>query len=178
MVAMGCDTSNKSQGNKPINEISISTKDVANTFEMIKKLEGEWEGEYEWTGAITGRGSLRAKYQLNGRESAVIENLISKDGTISMTSVYHLDGPSSLKMSHFCTYNQPRLKATSFGIDNRNVTFGVVDVTNLKSENSGHVYGIRLDFLSPDRLNITFNYKQGDDKKSVELAQLTRIQND
>ncbi|MEO1050823.1 MAG: hypothetical protein AAFX87_09355 [Bacteroidota bacterium] len=150
----------------------LNEQGLSGTYNQIKSLEGEWEGYFEWTGAMKGTGYVKARYTLNGQESAVIENLLDEKGNITMTSVYHMDGLSSLRMTHFCMHNQPRLKATSF--TNNAVEFDFVDITNKESER-GHVYGAGLNFLSNDSLHIVFKYRKGDEL-SEELVALKRTE--
>ena len=82
----------------------------ARALDQLKTLAGNWEGTFEWTGARTANGTMKAAYYTTGNGSAVVENLIMENATV-MTSVYHLD-VADLRMTHFCgAQNQPRLKA-------------------------------------------------------------------
>ena len=154
---------------------SIGEKAVDDAFAMIKNLEGEWQGSFKWNGAMQGSGNLKATYYPVGRK-AIAENLINEEGEVTMSSIYHLDGPHSLRMTHFCMMNQPRLKATSFEVKDRRIAFDFLDITNLPHENSGHVYAVQLNLIEPDSLHITFKYKEGDDKLSEELARFKRVE--
>ena len=146
--------------------------EIQAAYDRILDLKGEWEGSFEWTGAITGIGYLKAIYSINGSNSAMIENLVDEKGNITMTTIYHLDGPSSLRATHFCMYNQPRFRATEVGT--RAIKFDIIDITNLPEKNPGHVYGLALDFLSQDSLHITFDYRKGN-ILSKELVHLGRV---
>src|SRR3954469_7134333 len=96
-------------------------------FEQLKKLVGDWQGTYEWTGARTGGGSLDVAYSLTGNGSALVEDLV-QEGVRTMTSLYHLDGPD-LRMTHYCgAQNQPRLKAERLDVARGEIDFGFVDV--------------------------------------------------
>lgn len=144
---------------------------AVDAFERLKGLVGEWEGSFEWSGARSGGGEIRATYSLSGYGSTVIENLF--DGTeISMTSVYHLDG-EELRMTHFCAAaNQPRLRASSTQGDI--LRFEFVDITNLADPADGHVHGFELHFKGPDHLNLRFTFLQ-EGKESYENVELTRM---
>ena len=69
-------------------------------YQRLKTLVGEWRGSVEWTGARTGSGVMSARYYLTGNGTAIVENL-ETDGTVAMTSVYHLDG-GELRLTHYC----------------------------------------------------------------------------
>ena len=82
----------------------------ARALNQLKTLAGNWEGTFEWTGARSANGAMKATYYTTGNGSAVVENLIMENAPV-MTSVYHLDG-ADLRITHFCAaQNQPRLKA-------------------------------------------------------------------
>jgi len=141
-------------------------------FDKLRNLAGDWEGSFTWSGGRTDSGKMEAQYYATGNGSAVVENLIS-NGNPVMTSVYHLDG-SDLRMTHFCAaQNQPRLKATMIDLDRGQLTFDFVDITNLRSPTTGHVEGLEIRFLQPDRVNLHFRFK-GNSKESNELIDLTR----
>ena len=145
------------------------------SFEKLKELVGEWEGHYEWTGARSAKGTIRASYRLTGHGSAVVEDLIDVDsGVVSMTSIYHMDG-DHLRMTHYCAAdNQPRLIATSLDDAGTRMHFDLVDVTNLKDPGPGHVSEVDLDLGTPARLEIRFKFLHGG-KESVEIVQLKRV---
>ena len=156
---------------------SLGEEATEGAFNMIKTLEGEWAGSFKWTGAIQGSGDLRASYYSVGRQ-AMAENLINEDGKVTMSSIYHYDSKASLRMTHFCMFNQPRMKATSFESGSQTVNFDFLDITNLPEKDGGHVYGVQLNVIKPDSLHIIFKYRQGEDKLSEELVRLKRIDPD
>jgi len=139
---------------------------AAGAFEKLRALSGDWEGTVAWTGKPAS--SVTAHYYLTGNGSALVEDLSN-----GMTSVYHLDG-GDLRVTHYCAaQNQPRLKATSFGADNSDIRFSFEDITNLRSPEAGHVTGIALQLLAPDRINITFQFTSNG-KDAFELLDLRR----
>jgi hypothetical protein len=139
-------------------------------FEWLKSLEVEWEGTHEWTGAINGAGPVRASYRMTGNGSALMENL-GDGSTTRMTSVYHLDG-RELRMSHFCTGNQPRLKARDVKPAVRRLHFEFVDATNLE-EGEAHVRTVQVELTDQRHLRLRFGYGSGEEKSIWALA-LTR----
>lgn len=116
---------------------------------------------------------MNASYYMTGNGSAVIENLVI-DGVPLMTSVYHLDG-ADLRMTHYCgAQNQPRLKASRMDIAHGILEFAFVDITNLRSPETGHVVGVELRLLAADHFILTFRF-EGGGKTSTERIDLKRV---
>jgi len=137
-------------------------------------LAGNWEGTFEWTGARTANGPMKATYYTTGNGSAVVENLITENAPV-MTSVYHLDG-ADLRMTHFCAaQNQPRLKAGQIDLAKGSIDFDFVDVTNLRAPGAPHVRGLEMRLIDPNHLRITFLFQSGD-KESRENIVLKRVE--
>src|SRR6185436_13881923 len=129
-------------------------------FERLKGLAGEWEGTFEWSQGRTGSGPLKARYELTGYGSALMETLI-QGGAQTMTSIYHLDG-ADLRMTHYCAArNQPRLKVTRIDEAAGSVEFSFVDLTSGNGPDRGHVEGVFLHILDADHLNIKFIFGGG-----------------
>jgi hypothetical protein len=145
----------------------------AAAFDRLKSLAGEWQGDYEWTGARTDRGSMTISYSVTGYGSALIEN-ISSDGTLSMTSVYHLDG-SDLRMTHFCgVKNQPRLKAKRVDLAQGVIDFDFVDITNAPSLDAPHVHGVEIRLIDASHMTLTFLFESAG-RESREHIALKRL---
>jgi hypothetical protein len=158
----------------PVGLLSAQTKQTngSMTFDKLRSLSGSWEGTFVWSGVRNASGKMGGQYYTTGNGSALVENL-TVDGTPIMTSVYHLDG-ADLRLTHFCAaQNQPRLKATAFDLDNGQITFSFVDITNLRSPTAGHVQGLEVRFLGPDHITLRFRFV-GDGKDSDELIDLKR----
>jgi hypothetical protein len=142
-------------------------------LERLKSLVGRWRGSVEWTGARTGKGEMSVRYSLTGNGSAVVEDLES-DGTVAMTSVYHLDGPD-LRLTHYCgANNQPRLKASEIDDGAGHLRFTFVDITNLKTPETGHVSAVELRLHDPGRMTLVFTFVGGG-KESYERIELARL---
>jgi hypothetical protein len=142
-------------------------------FERLKTLAGAWRGSLEWTGARSGSEPISARYYLTGNGSAVVEDLES-DGTVTMTSVYHLDGPD-LRLTHYCgAGNQPRLRSSHLDTGAGHFRFSFVDVTNLKTPASGHVHGVELTLHGGDQITLTFTFVAGG-RESYERIELSRV---
>jgi hypothetical protein len=78
--------------------------------------------------------------------SAVMHEILGQ-GPENMITMFHLDGPSRLLMTHYCgAGNQPRMQA-SVSPDGKTITFTTVDVTNLASPGAGHMQHMILTLL-------------------------------
>jgi hypothetical protein len=145
----------------------------AQGFERLKSLAGRWHGTVEWTGARTGTGEMSAHYHLTAYGNAVVEDL-GTERSVAMTSVYHLDGPD-LRLTHFCgAGNQPRLKASQIDEDAGHLRFSFVDVTNLKTPETGHVSAVELRLHDLRKMTLVFTFTAGG-KESYERIELTRV---
>ena len=146
----------------------------AKALNQLKNLAGNWEGVFQWTGARTANGTMKATYYTTGNGSAVVENLIMEDAP-AMTSVYHLDG-ADLRMTHFCAaQNQPRLKARQIDLAKGIIDFDFIDITNLRAPDAPHVRGLEMRLIDPNHLTITFLF-QGGEKESRENIVLKRVE--
>jgi hypothetical protein len=146
----------------------------ARALNQLRTLAGNWEGTFEWTGARSGNGAMKASYYTTGNGSAVVENLVMESAPV-MTSVYHLDG-GDLRMTHFCAaQNQPRLKARQIDLAKGIIDFDFVDITNLPAPDAPHVRGLEMCLIDPNHLTITFLFQSGD-KESRENIALKRVE--
>ena len=142
--------------------------------EMLKKLgslEGQWQGDLNWSGARQGTGKISANYTLSQFKGTLVENLVT-DGKPYMNSVYHIDG-GDLRVTHFCVQSQPRLKADHFDPATGNAHFALVDVTNA-GPNSGYVEEIAIKNPDANTLQIQFVFK-GNGPRSIETIDLKRV---
>ncbi|HZE88791.1 MAG TPA: hypothetical protein VE404_04540 [Verrucomicrobiae bacterium] len=145
----------------------------AEAFTRLRALAGDWEGTSEWSGGRTGSGRMNARYYLTGNGTALVEDL-TVSGEPIMTSVYHQDG-EDLRVTHYCAAgNQPRLKAKTIDLAHGAISFTLVDVTNLRSPDAGHVEALDLRLVDGDHVNVVFTFVGGD-KRSVETITLKRV---
>ena len=151
---------------------SIAQTKESIAFDKLRGLSGEWHGTFVWSGARKDSGRMEAHYYTTGNGSAIVEDL-SVDGTLSMTSVYHMDG-ADLRMTHFCAaQNQPRLKATEIDDDHGQIKFSFVDATNMRAPTAGHVSGLEVRFLAADHITLRFQFV-AEGRNSDELIDLQR----
>ncbi len=122
-----------------ISATAFAQTEAQKAFNLIKSLPGTWEG----------KGSdghpLQVTFKVTGGGSAVLsEILVPKEDMISM---FHLDGPNRLLLTHYCAVgNQPRMQA-SVSPDGKVITFNYFDATNLASPDAGHMQKMILTVL-------------------------------
>lgn len=113
------------------------------TFNALKKLEGTWIEK-------KGKDSLKVVYKLTGAGSTIIETQMP--GTpMEMVSIYHLDGPDTLLLTHYCAArNQPTMKLLP-GATDKEFRFDFVSGTNMKPTDM-HIHKVRYQLLAPDHI--------------------------
>jgi len=134
-------------------------------FEAIKNLPGTWEG-------TSSKGDVQVTFKLASGGSAVMSEINHE----SMISVFHMDGPNRLIMTHYCaTGNQPRMQA-AVSPDGKVITFTYFDATNLSAPDAGHMQKMVLTVVD-DNHHVeewTFN-DHGKEMKEVFDLRRTRL---
>ena len=98
-------------------------------FATIKALPGNWVGD-------TVMGPVQVNFKVTAGGSAVMSEILGKEDMVSM---FNLDGPGRLLMTHYCAAgNEPRMEA-SLSPDGKIITFIYVDATNLATPDAGHM---------------------------------------
>ena len=114
--------------------------DAQKAFNAIKNMPGIWEGK-----AADGR-AVRVDFRVTAGGSAVMSE-IKGDGPENMISMFHLDGPNRLLMTHYCgAGNQPRMQG-SVSPDGKTITFTFIDATNLAAPDAGHMQRMVLTMI-------------------------------
>ena len=114
--------------------------DAEKAFRAIKSLPGTWEQK-----ASDGR-TLQVMFKVVSGGSAVMSEIMGQ-GPEDMISMFHMDGPDRLVMTHYCGVgNQPRMQA-SVSPDGKTVTFTYFDATNLGAPDAGHMQKMVLTML-------------------------------
>ena len=130
-------------------------------FEKMKSLVGEWKGT-----SADGKPAA-ATYTLVSDNSALMEKL-AMGGDSEMVTMYHPDG-DHLMMTHYCSaHNQPRMRSHPVAAEDKNITFDLVDVTNLSAPDAGHMKRLVVTFADNDHFTQEWTWtQQGKDMKVV-----------
>jgi hypothetical protein len=111
--------------------------DAQKAFTTIKSLPGTWEGN-------SAMGPVKVTFKTTSGGSAVMSEILGKEDMISM---FNLDGPGRLLMTHYCAVgNEPRMEA-SVSPDGKVITFNYVDATNLASPDAAHMHRMVLTLI-------------------------------
>ena len=108
--------------------------DAQKAFATIKSLPGTWEGD-------TQMGPVKVTFKTTAGGSAVMSEIL---GHADMITMFNLDGPNRLLMTHYCAAgNEPRMQA-SVSPDGKVITFDFLDATNLASPDAAHMHKMIL----------------------------------
>ena len=108
---------------------ALAQTDAQKAFATLKTLPGTWEGD-------TRMGPVQVTFKTTAGGSAVMSEILGKEDMITM---FNLDGPGRLLMTHYCAAgNEPRMEA-SVSPDGKVITFTYVDATNLATPDAGHM---------------------------------------
>jgi hypothetical protein len=112
--------------------------DAQKSFSQLKSLTGSWEGK-----SHDGK-PLLVSYRETAGGSAIMSEIL---GDHEMITMFNLDGPNKLLMTHYCAAgNEPRMQA-SVSPDGKTITFNFIDATNLASPDAGHMQQMVLSLL-------------------------------
>ncbi len=116
---------------------ALAQSDAQKSFTQLKSLTGNWEGK-----SSDGQ-PLLVSYRETAGGSALMSEIQGDHGMISM---FHLDGPDKLLMTHYCAAgNEPRMQA-SVSPDGKTITFTFFDGTNI-APGAGHMQRMILTLL-------------------------------
>ncbi len=113
--------------------VALAQSDAQKSFDQLKSLTGSWEGK-------NSKGEpLTVNFEKTAGGSALMSEIHGFHGPENMVSMFHLDGPNRLMLTHYCgAGNQPRMTATT-SADGKTVTFDFLDATNLATPDAGHM---------------------------------------
>jgi hypothetical protein len=118
----------------------LAQSSAQKSFDHLKSLTGSWEGK-----SADGH-ALEVSFRDTAGGSAVMSE-IHGHGPENMISMFHLDGPDRLLITHYCgAGNQPRMQASA-SPDGKTITFTLVDATNLSSPDAGHMQQLVIAML-------------------------------
>lgn len=126
---------------------------ILSEFEKMTSLVGEWKGT-----SMDGKPAT-VTYTLVSDNSALMERL-TMGGESEMVTMYHPDG-DHLMMTHYCSaHNQPRMRSNAVDAGGRNITFDLVDVTNLSAPDAGHMKRLVETFTDNDHFTQEWTWTQ------------------
>jgi hypothetical protein len=119
---------------------ALAQSDAEKSFDQVKSLAGTWEGK-------NSLGEpLQVSFKITSGGSAVMSE-IAGHGNDNMITMFHLDGPNKLVLTHYCgAGNQPRMQATN-SPDGKTITFNFLDATNLPAPDAGHMHRVAITIL-------------------------------
>jgi hypothetical protein len=120
---------------------ALAQSDAQRGFSTLKSMPGSWVGK-------TPDGHpVEVNFKVTAGGSAVMSEILGHEDMISM---FHLDGPEKLLMTHYCgAGNQPRMRA-NVSPDGKTITFNFVDATNLDSPDAAHMNRMVLTLVDND----------------------------
>ncbi len=136
-------------------------------FEKMKLLVGEWKGTSGDNKPAT------VTYALVSDNSALMERL-AMGGESEMVTMYHPDG-DHLMMTHYCSaHNQPRMRSQAGTAGSKNITFDLVDVTNLSFPDAGYMKKLVVTFADKDHFTQEWTWTQKG-KEKTEVIHFERM---
>jgi hypothetical protein len=111
---------------------ALAQSDAQKSFDQLKSLSGSWEGK-------AGNGqAIGVTFRETSGGTAVMSETLGH-GPENMISMFNMDGPNRLLVTHYCgAGNQPRMQAST-SPDGKTITFTYVDATNLATPDAGHM---------------------------------------
>jgi hypothetical protein len=145
---------------------ALAQSDAQKSFDQLKSLSGSWEGK-----ASSGE-AVAVSFRETSGGSAVLSE-IHGHGPENMISMFNMDGPNRLLVTHYCgAGNQPRMQAGT-SPDGKTITFTYLDATNLATPDAGHM--TQLVIAMPDANHHTEDWTFTDhDKQMKEFFDLHR----
>jgi hypothetical protein len=134
-------------------------------FNRLKSLVGHWETEKTNTVPAT------IDIEMTSGGTAILEkfHMVEDGKPVEMTTLYYLDG-DQVKLTHYCmTGNQPTMKG-SYDSTSNTLTFDLINITNLKSADDGHMHHAVYTFVDSDHFKTTWTFaKQQKDAFTEEV---------
>lgn len=145
---------------------ALAQTSAQKSFDQLKSLTGSWEGKN-----IQGM-PIQVTFRDTAAGSAVMSE-IHGHGPENMISMFHLDGPNRLLLTHYCgAGNQPRMAATT-SADGKTITFDFFDGTNIPSPESGHMQRVVIAMLDANHHTESWTFLDHG-KEMKEFFDLTR----
>ncbi|MEW6209595.1 MAG: DUF6265 family protein [Acidobacteriota bacterium] len=142
----------------------------AQAFEKLKTLAGKWKAR-----AANGSDAYLL-FETVSNKTALHERFIDEGNSAhsNLITVYYRD-KDQLMATHFCSMNnQPRLRAVEASADLSRLTFSIIDITNLKTADTAHMYKVTYEFHDQDHFTTIWTMRQGGKDVFVETLRWER----
>jgi hypothetical protein len=111
---------------------ALSQSSAQKSFDQLKSLTGSWDGK-------TADGKPVQVFFRDTAAGSALMSEIHGHGPDDMISMFHLDGPNRLLLTHYCSAgNQPRMTASP-SPDGKTIAFDFLDATNLATPDAGRM---------------------------------------
>ena len=146
---------------------AIAQTTAQKSFDQLKSLTGSWEGK-----SAQGK-PLSVSFRDTAGGSALMSE-IHGTGHENMITMFYLDGPNRLLMTHYCgAGNQPRMTATA-SPDGKTITFDFLDATNLATPDAGHMQRVVITVIDPNHHTEDWTFAAAPGKEMKEFFDLWR----
>ena len=145
----------------------VAQTSAQKSFDQLKTLEGGWEGK-------NGQGHpITVSFRDTAGGSALMSE-IHGHGPEQMISMFHLDGPNRLMLTHYCgAGNQPRMTATT-SADGKTITFDFFDGSNIGD--AGHMQRVVFTMVDANHHTEEWTFNAGPGKEMKEFFDLHRAE--
>lgn len=139
------------------------------SFDQLRSLTGSWEGK-------NSKGEpLHVTFRDTAGGSALMSEILG-EGHHDMVSMFNLDGPDRLMITHYCgAGNQPRMTATT-SPDGKTITFDFLDATNLATPEAGHMRRVVFTIIDASHHTEDWTFAAAPGKEIKELFDLHRAE--
>lgn len=145
---------------------AFAQSDVQKSFDQLKSLSGDW------TGKDSSGQALAVSFSEIAGGTAVMSE-IHGHGPEHMVSMFHMDGPNRLLITHYCgAGNQPRMLASA-SPDGKTITFTYLDATNLATPDAGRMNQLVIAIIDANHHTEDWTFKDHD-KEKKEFFDLRR----
>lgn len=149
--------------------IAVAQSPAQKSFEQLKSLTGSWQGRNSEGQSIT------VTFKSTGAGTAIMSEITGGEHKDDMVSMFHLDGPNRLMLTHYCSAgNQPRFQGT-VSPDGKTFTFEFVDATNL-AISEGHMQRVVFAIVGSDHHTEEWTFGPAPGKEMKEVFDLHRAE--
>lgn len=157
--------------------ITVKTPTPAEqAFERLKSLAGTWEMENAPLAVPEGIKEFKTVFRVTAGGKTVLQTDFP-DTVREYVNMYHMDGDSTLVVTHYCPLNhQTRMRATNFD-DPQRLSFVYHDSTNLDVAKNRHCHNTSITFISDDRIQQDWAFWVNGEQYRVRSATWKRVKN-